>query len=425
MLSSYNVAVLLFSPLYGHIVDRFGHTRIILLFSCCLKIVAYIIYSVSISGYFPLFGRLLSGMACAGRSTISLGQIALQCKVENRNTTYMLLEGMYCLGAAFGPTLGSLVSFDVTIWGWHINQGNSPGIVLIGIWTVFMIVTILLPHDLWVEAGTGQEEVARIVSEDESKDDQKLGEHYATESRDTADARQKVNGCLEENCLASELKVDGVEPSLSRNLACNEDKVKIEWSPRILCLLYLIFVNEFFSSTATFYTPILALNHFHLQLIHVKLLFLNCSMFTLLVFILFSIASYYYDERKLFLVALAMQIAAISLLTSVGFALDHIKNTQNYILVLYVCLGMPYFAYPFCSSILSKITDRRNASFYQGSSCTALHFAIFSSRIVLGFVSTKETLIVYCLGLMIFWLVSLLWFGIHYKQFVVDEELDS
>jgi hypothetical protein len=110
--------------------------------------------------------------------------------------------------------------------------------------------------------------------------------------------------------------------------------------------------------------PVLALNHFHLELIYVKLLFLNCTLFTLLLFILFSLASDYFDERKLFLVALWMKIAAISGLTSIGCDWNHITSAQNYMLLLYICLGMPYFAFPFSNSILSKITDAPNASFY-------------------------------------------------------------
>jgi hypothetical protein len=108
--------------------------------------------------------------------------------------------------------------------------------------------------------------------------------------------------------------------------------------------------------------PVLALNHFHLELIYVKLLFLNCTLFTLLVFILFLLASDYFDERKIFLLALSMQIAAILVLTSIGLTWNHITSAQNYILLLYICLGMPYFAFPFSNSILSKITDARNAS---------------------------------------------------------------
>jgi MFS family permease len=170
-----------------------------------------------------------------------------------------------------------------------------------------------------------------------------------------------------------------------------------------------------------FSVPVLALNHFHLELIYVKLLFLNCTLFTLLVFILFSLASDYFDERKLFLLALSMQIAAILVLTSIGFTWDHITS-QNYMLLLYICLGMPYFSFPFSNSILSKITDARNASFYQGVSYAALQSGILISRVAVSFVNTKESLIIYCFVLMFLWLLGLIWFAVHYKQFVASEE---
>jgi MFS family permease len=170
------------------------------------------------------------------------------------------------------------------------------------------------------------------------------------------------------------------------------------------------------------YVPVLALNHFHLELIYVKLLFLNCTLFTLLVFILFSLASDYLDERKLFLLALSIQIAAISVLTSIGFTWNHITSAQNYILLLYICLGMPNFAFPFSNSILSKITDARNASFYQGMSYAALQSGILISRVAVSFVNTKESLIIYCFVLMFLWLLGLICFAVHYKQFVASEE---
>ena len=164
------------------------------------------------------------------------------------------------------------------------------------------------------------------------------------------------------------------------------------------------------------------LNHFHLELIHVKLLFLNSTLFTLLLFILFSLASDYSDERKLFLLALWMQIAAILVLTSIGFTWNHITSAQNYMLLLYICLGMPYFSYPFSNSILSKITDARNASFYQGVSYAALQLGSLICRVAVSFVNTKESLVIHCFVLMFLWLLGLIWFAVHYKQFVVSEE---
>jgi hypothetical protein len=39
------------------------------------------------------------------------------------------------------------------------------------------------------------------------------------------------------------------------------------------------------------------------------------------------------EERKLFVVALGMQIAAMSVLTSIGFSWDYITSLQNYVLL--------------------------------------------------------------------------------------------
>ena len=155
---------------------------------------------------------------------------------------------------------------------------------------------------------------------------------------------------------------------------------------------------------------------------YVILLFLNCTLFTLLLFILLSLASDYFDERKIFLVAFSMHFAAILMLTSIGFTWDHITSAQNYILLLYICLGMPYFAFPLSNSILSKITDARNASFYQSMSYAALQSGILISRVAVSFVNTKESLIIYCFVLMFLWLLGLIWFAVHYKQFVASEE---
>jgi hypothetical protein len=84
-----------------------------------------------------------------------------------------------------------------------------------------------------------------------------------------------------------------------------------------------------FASTSTFYTPIMALDHFHLKLIHTKLIFLNSTLFTMLIFICFYLASGYFDERKLFLNTLFMQLFSISFLTCLAFFWDKVTDVQN------------------------------------------------------------------------------------------------
>ncbi|CAB3994127.1 major facilitator superfamily domain-containing 8 [Paramuricea clavata] len=434
MLSSFNISAVIGGPLFGRIVDWIGHPRLVFLFACWLKVISYILYSINISAFFPLVGRLVSGLGSGGSVAVILGQVAIQTDVEERGTIFVLIEAAYCVGATVGPGVGSFIAFDVTIWGWHINQGNSPGIILAIVWSVFFIVTILLPKDIWIEKGTVEKQIVsedegrttddRTFTENDPKGDRRLTEIHPKGDRILAEYDLNVDRHLTKDVAIADPEDDRIKPSGHRTVVDldDESKTKIEWNSRIFCLLYLTFASEFFSSTATFYVPVLALNHFHLELIYVKLLFLNCTLFTVLVFILFSLASDYFDERKLFLVALLMQIAAISVLTWIGFSWDHITSAQNYMLLLYICLGMPYFAFPFGNSILSKITDARNASFYQGVSYASMQSGILISRVVVSFVNTKESLIIYCFVLMFLWLLGLIWFAVHYKQFVASEE---
>jgi MFS family permease len=450
VLSSFNAGVVLAGPLFGLFVDWFGHQRKIFLFTCCIKVLSYILYSINISGFFPLSGRLLSGIAYGGMTAITFGQIALQTEPEERGGIYVFIEGVYCLGATTGPAVGGFIAFDITIWGWHINQGNSPGILLTMVWTLFLIVTILLPKDVWLETGLGKKEVSFVEQVEEKReiivdtDGGRFTKGDPNGKRKLAEVHPNGDGSLNDVSLPrgqdlfdcsenSDEKMDVytfnsedelIEPSGRPGLPNFdlEGEANIECNSAVLCLLYLTFISEFFSSTSTFYVPVIALHHFHLQLIHVKLLFLNCAAFTFLVFILFTLASNYINERKLFLVALSMQIAAILVLTSIGFAWDRVTNAQNYILLLYICLGMPYFAYPFSNSILSKITDPRNASFYQGSSISSVHLAIVSSRVIISFVKTKESLIIYCFSLVFLWFTGFIWFGLNYKRFVGKDE---
>ena len=434
MLSTFNVSAMIGGPLFGRIVDWVGHQRLVFLFTCWLKVVSYILYSINISAFFPLVGRLVSGLGTSGAIAIILGQVAIQTEVEDRGTIFVLLEAVYCVGATFGPLVGSFIAFDVTIWGWHINQGNSPGIILTIVWSIFLIVTILLPKDIWIEIGTVEKEIVsedegritddRTFTEDDPKGDRRLTDVHPKGYRILVEYDLNVARHLTKDDAIADHEDNRIKPSGHRTVTDHDDesKAKIEWNPRILCLLYLTFANEVFSSLAAFYVPILALNHFHLKLIYVKLLFLNCTLFTLLLFILFSLASDYFDERKLFLVAFSMHIAAILMLTSIGFSWNHITSAQNYMLLLYICLGTPNFAYPFGNSILSNITDARNASFYQGMSYAAFQLGSLINRVAVSFVNTKESLIIYCFVLMFLWLLGLIWFAVHYKQFVASDE---
>ena len=95
MLSSFNVSAMIGGPLFGRIVDWVGHPRLVFLFTCWSKVVLYILYSIIIAAFFPLVGRLVSGLGSGGGVPIILGQIAIQAEVEDRVAIFVLLEGAY------------------------------------------------------------------------------------------------------------------------------------------------------------------------------------------------------------------------------------------------------------------------------------------------------------------------------------------
>ena len=82
---------------------------------------------------------------------------------------------------------------------------------------------------------------------------------------------------------------------------------------------------------------------------------------------------------------------------------------------------MPYFANPYGNSILSKITDSKNATLVQGLSLATVHSAIAICRIVVSFAFTKTSLMCYCFGMVILWLVGVIWYGAFYKRMVPGE----
>ena len=113
---------------------------------------------------------------------------------------------------------------------------------------------------------------------------------------------------------------------------------------------------------SAFYVPVLGVDHLHLKVIDVKLIFLNCSMFALFLFLSVNQAVQYVDERKLLLIPLLMDISGILLLMYLAFFWDQVDDIQYYVLLIYLCLSVPYLSYPLGNSIVSKFSKPENAA---------------------------------------------------------------
>ncbi|CAB3983436.1 major facilitator superfamily domain-containing 8-like, partial [Paramuricea clavata] len=395
VLSSFNLSALIASPIVGCIADRFGHVKFLIMLTYVAKVLGNLLYSVNTSAYFPLFGRTISGIAESSFG-IFMAQVALYTTAKDRAGVFAVLEGVFVLGAACGPAIGSFVTFNTTILGWKIDAGNSPGIVLTVIWCLSFIGLFWLPKEFGEKSNKKKKEVEITTDTEEdqrfTKEDRKLSEEH----RISTEEDRKLT---------------------ERERRLSDHKPSDDWNSRVLCLFYLMFWNAMFSNTSTFYTPLLGMDILHLKVIHIKLYFLNGSLTMLVILIGMYVTSDFFKERKVFVFSMIMQISAISLLALFVFTWHDDIDTHYYILLLYICLGMPYFAFPSGCSLLSKITHHRNSAFFQGSSLAIMHLAVVVARLTASFIFSQLALECYSLGLAFFWLVGVIWFGVLYRTF--------
>ena len=369
VLSIYGGAAVVAGPILGKFADQFGYIKLIVIFCYVLKVTGNIIYSIPVSIYCPLIGRALSGFSI-GSTGILYGQLVLYTSDRSRPKAFIFINGMYCLGTVCGPALSSLLVFDANVFGWKIGPGNSPGVILAIIWSISLVVSFWLPK----EFGTNIELDKTIVSLEED----------STSSSEDSDLY--------------------LRPS------------KLPPKHTIFCVFYVIFLGQFFPTIVTFYTPLLAQERFHLQFLDVKLLFLASSILSLVLFLTLYLATGCFNELKQACLAFVMQIIAISLLLYFAVYWGEVYWYDSYLLIPYIGFGLQNFIFAIGCSLLARITDPTMAGFYQGSSFSVDHLGFVFGRIVSGFIFTRTSLLLYCVGLSLLWLTGTIWFSLEYNH---------
>jgi predicted MFS family arabinose efflux permease len=191
----------------------------------------------------------------------------------------------------------------------------------------------------------------------------------------------------------------------------------------VLCLYFLIFLMMILYTISSTYIPLLAKYHIGLGLSHVKLLYLNCSLFALV----FFLATYLLVERiseKNFIVFGALS-SILQILPIFYFALfwdnDMSVNAAYLLLVSLLFIGAQFVNFALISSLLSKLTPAEGASCYQSLTFTVAHTSIMLGRILAGATFHRMPMMYTCLCLTICWLFGLIWLGIEYKNLEKDE----
>ncbi|XP_046856938.1 tetracycline resistance protein, class H-like [Xenia sp. Carnegie-2017] len=383
---SYDLSALITMPLIGRIADRFGRVDILVVLCIVLKVLGNLLYSINTNAAFPLVGRIISGIGQASNGLL-FRQISLYIPEKRRAGIFVIADGAYCLGTTFGPAIGTFVVFSTNIFGWKINAGNSPGIILFFTWSIFLIWSLFLSSKFDVKEEWVKDEV--------------LLEEFKTLS-DPNEVAPAINHGAGQHKQSAELWND-----------CNST---------VLCLFFLVFNSEAFSSISLFSTPLFAQEILHLQLIHVKLYFLNCSLTNFGLFLATYISSNYFEERNIVVFYVILQVIALPLLTCLSITWMDFNNSQYYILLSYIMLGSPFLIFSQCCSLLSKITHPTNAGFFQGVSVATIHIAYTVSRILMSFAFTRIGMIYFSFGLIVMWFIGAVWYFFAYRKLTVHEE---
>ena len=377
-LAAFQTASVLFAPFFGIFEEKFEASKVIVLVCGLTKFFGNLLYSIPINGYFPLFGRFISGI---GEATIGVlyGAVTKCTTNKNRAKTFLYFEGLFSLGSILGPMISSLLIFNVTILGWKINAGNSPGVVLAIVWFFLLVLTIFLPNNL--AENSKENQFDSDTDSDENNNDETVGTEDNT------------------NCILSS----------------------------VCCIYYLVFLHVVITAVILFYTPLLAAHHLGLRLTHVKLIYVNNS---LAVFILF-IASYLLQdkvsEKKCLFVIIISAIVPISI--TFYFSLmwnEAITINATYLLLFSMVIASAEFMnFPLTCSMLSKMTPANSASFYQSLGFANLNLGIIVGRVLAGATFSKIPMMYNCVGLAMAWVFGVIWMAFEYKNIPPKASVDK
>ena len=367
-----DIVSLLLSSLFGVISDKFRCPRAIVIASSVMAICGSLIYSIPVSKYYPVLGQVFVGISFAGEG-VKIGAVSRSTDEDERAKAFLILGGLGSLGCAVGTLVAAIFTFQANILGWQINAGNSATFVMIFAWAILAILSFYLPSNFGNYEDLDREDESIVAK---------------------GDAESVLNAAAVQNSSSN----------------------SYEYS-QILCLFYQMFLSWFFAGVAIFYTPLLAMELLHLDEVHVKLLFTNGTLGLLMLYLALYIATEYFDERRLLLFAISLQIVPIFLLFIFGLLWSSAMAKElSYLLIIYICLGISYVGYPLACSLLSKATPQDQASFYQGLCVTTLNIGIIGGRLIPSFTFTKISTVVFSIVLGFLWTLGLVWYCFVYQR---------
>jgi hypothetical protein len=262
---------------------------------------------------------------------------------------------------------------------------------LVFIWFALLLYTLFLPSDL-TKGSTGT-----IIGE-ETDSDSEIGSSPSS----IVLAETSVFKEDSEDDKLSCLGADREHPSMST----------------VICLYYLIFQSLFAYMIISFYVPLLARYHIGLGLAFVKLIYINSTLSSTVLFFAASLFLKNVSEHKLLFLTIFSEIIPLLITLYFGvFWSDVMPVNEGYLLLLSMLfLSAQYLNTPLAASLLAKITPKRDASFYQSLAFAAMHLGFCVSRLVAGATFAKVPMIYTCVILILCWLFGLIWLVSEHRK---------
>ena len=358
VIAAQSIGFILFTPIVGRISDKTRAVKSVLLACVFVKVSANLVYAIPVSGYCPLVGYFFSGVANGAFGTM-YGEMVRYTLNENRSKLFIVIDSMYTFGASFGPLIGGMVTFNANILGLIVNDGNSPAVLLVIIWSVILCILICLPSDI------GTDEIVNETS---------------------------VPGEIE-----------------------NPDTLMKSFNSAVWCLFYVFFVSALVTVTCSANLPLLTMELFHLKLVHVKYLFGVGMMFVFLANLTAYNATTDYSEHGILAFGIILQLPSVLLLCVYALFWGSVSFSLSYSLTIFICSGMPQITFAFAGSLLSKMIPSQHASTIQSLAMVDYNVAAMVGRGISGLVFSQAPLIVYSICLL-----ALCLFGLAWLRFMFD-----
>ena len=226
------------------------------------------------------------------------------------------------------------------------------------IWFILLLYGLFLPSD---PIKTDLEREIFAIEDNRPKTDCDLTSHkLSTDDGDNDCGGSSTFPSKTSNKVQGDSEDDICLSNLMAQRGCLQSMV------RVVGLYYVIFLSLFVFVVVSFYIPLLAKYHLGLDLSFVKFLYLNSTLFTLILFIASAFMFQTISENKALLVLIFSQIIPISIAFYFGLSWYNTMSVNaSYLLIIsMLLLSVQFLNVPLASSLLSKITPIEDASFY-------------------------------------------------------------